>query len=269
MLRSEGDRLTRVVVCTPEKEYFDVADVKSHNINETADRPRTIEQHGLLKRAMSDMGCEVIDAEELPGHPNSVFTRDVALVTPRGYIELRMGLDTRWGEEKWMGRILEECGEPRAGKIVAPGTVEGGDVTLAGSVAFVGRSARTNEEGVRQLRGLLESMDYEVRVAPIEGHLHLGGALSAVAPDRVVCCRGEFSADFLKGFDVIEVEKRGPSTGNVICLGPNQVLADEAENAEAMEVLVRNSIEVHGINLSEFRKGAGGPTCLILPVTRE
>jgi arginine deiminase len=26
---------------------------------------------------------------------------------------------------------------------------------------------------------------------------------------------------------------------------------------------------VHGIDLSEFRKGAGGPTCLILPVERK
>jgi N-dimethylarginine dimethylaminohydrolase len=25
---------------------------------------------------------------------------------------------------------------------------------------------------------------------------------------------------------------------------------------------------VHGLDLSEFRKGGGGPTCLILPVTR-
>jgi dimethylargininase len=180
-----------------------------------------------------------------------------------------MGLPSRHGEEVWMASFLESCGEPRAGVIEPPGTVEGGDVIVSGRVAFVGHSSRTNAEGARQLTELLERMDYQVRVARVEGYLHLGGAMSAVAPGRVVACRGEYPTGFFDGFDVVWVEKRGPSSANVICLAPNEVLANEAENLETMDALAARGVRVQGVDLSEFRKGAGGPTCLILPLERD
>lgn len=268
MLRDEGHRLRKVVVSAPRREYFAVANVTAHNMNEAADPDRTVAQHEALQSALSRAGAEVLDAPELSGHPNSVFTRDVSLATPAGYVQLRMGLPTRRGEETWMARFLDALGEPGAGAIEPPGTVEGGDVILSGRVAFVGLSARTNAEGVEQLSALLKKMDYDVRVANVEGHLHLGGAMSALAPERLVACRGEYPRGFFEGFDVIEVERRGPSTGNVICVGPNEVLANEAENRECMDVLDANGVTVHALDLSEFRKGAGGPTCLVLPVER-
>ncbi len=268
MLRDEGERLTRVVVSTPRQEYFRIADPRAHNVNQVADPARTRAQHGALVAALERSGARVEDAPELSGHPNSVFTRDVSLVTPRGYIQLRMGLPSRRGEEIWMASFLESSGEPRAGAIEPPGTVEGGDVIISGRVAFVGHSRRTNVEGTRQLSELLGRMEYEVRVAKVEGYLHLGGAVSVVAPGRVVACRGDYPLGFFDGFDVLWVGKRGPSSANVICLAPNEVLANEAENLETMEALDACGLRVHGVDLSEFRKGAGGPTCLILPLER-
>jgi dimethylargininase len=271
VLRDEGDHLTRVVVSTPRREYFQISDPRAHNVNEVSDPARAQAQHGKLVAAMERSGALVLDAPELSGHPNSVFTRDVSLVTPRGYVHLRMGLPTRQGEEAWMASFLESSGEPRAGAIEPPGTVEGGDVILAGPVAFVGRSDRTNAQGVLQLSEILRKMDYDVRVAALsrrEGYLHLGGAMSAIAPERVVACKRDYPAGFFEGFDVVWVEKRGPSSGNVICLGPNEVLANEAENLETMEALDSSGARVQGVDLSEFRKGAGGPTCLILPLER-
>lgn len=268
MLRNEGEHLRRVVVSTPLREYFAVVDTKAHNMNELADPETTVRQHRALQQAMADAGADVIDAPELGGHPNSVFTRDASLVTPEGYIELRMGIDTRRGEEAWLGRVLEDHGEPRVGAIEPPGTVEGGDVILLGKVALVGHSARTNESGVNQLSALLERMGYDVRVTEVRGYLHVGGAISAIAPERLLVVRDDYASGFLDGFDIVEVDKRGPSTGNVICVAPNEVIANEAENREAMEVLDASGVTVHGVDLSEFRKGAGGPTCLVLPVER-
>jgi dimethylargininase len=268
MLRNEGDRLRRVVVSRPGEEYFGVTDTRAHNMNEVPDRSRTERQFGELVRRMMGAGADVIEVPELAGHPNSVFTRDASLVTPEGYVKLRMGLDTRRGEEDWLAEGLDAKGEPRAGEIVPPATVEGGDVVLAGGVAFVGRSARTNAEGIHQLTEILVPMGYDVRVADVRGTLHIGGFLSAIAPDRVVACRGDYPSGFFDGFDVVWVDRRGPSTGNVICLAPNEVLANEAENRECMDTLDRGGVTVHGVDLSEFRKGAGGPTCLILPLER-
>jgi len=270
MLQSEGNRLTRVIVCTPRKEYFRVADLKAQNILEIADQDEARKQHGRLKSVMKKFGAEVIDIEELDGHPNSVFTRDVSLVTPGGYIKLMMGLEARRGEEEWMARILDSLGEPCAGEIESPGTVEGGDIILADNVAFVGHSERTNKEGIKQVSALLGGMEYEVRVVSMKGeYLHLGGAMSAIGPKRILCISGVFPDDFFKGFETVKVPPLGPSSANVVCLGEDEVIANSAENEKTIEILEKNGIRVHGLDLSEFRKGAGGPSCLILPLERK
>lgn len=269
MLKNEGERLRRVVVSTPAKEYFRVTDLKAQNIDEIADPEETLRQHNLLKSIMTRFGAEVMDIPEYPGHPNSVFTRDTSLVTPRGYIQLRMGLEARRGEGKWMAGVLYSLGEPCAGEIQEPGTVEGGDVFLAGDVAFVGLSDRTNKEGVIQISALLGSMGYEVRAVSMkERFLHIGSAMSVIGPKKVLACADVFPVDFFKGFDVVEVPAVGPSSANVICLGEKEVIADGTENAETVEILEKKGVKVHSIDLSEFRKGAGGPSCLILPLER-
>ncbi len=268
MLRSEGDRLTRVVVCTPMREYFRVDDPGAHNIRTVASRERALEQHHALKSVLRDFGCEVIDVPELDGHPNSVFTKDTAVCTPRGYVKVRMGLETRRGEEEWMARVLDGLGEPRVGQISMPGTVEGGDVILAGDVAFVGRSTRTNEEGIQQLSGILRAMGYEVRVAHVpEPFLHIGGAMTVVGDRTVLCCRGVFPPGFFEGFETIEIPAGGFISGNVIHLGDGEVIA-ERSNWKAIDALKAHGYKVHELDLSEFVKGTGGPSCLIMPVER-
>jgi dimethylargininase len=159
MLASEGDKLKRVVVCTPRKEYAGGAsDLEKHNIGDLGEPETAVQQHDDLKSELAKFGAQVTDVPELEGHPNSVFVRDTALSTPQGYVKLRLGLDSRLGEGDWMAGVLNGLGEPCVGEIKAPGKVDGGDVVLAGDVAFVGRSIRTNEEGIRQLSVLLKGM---------------------------------------------------------------------------------------------------------------
>lgn len=269
MLRHEGDRLTRVVVSTPGDAYFDVTTHAGANIPLLADRELTIMQHDKLKSLMARSGCEVIDAAGLAGDPNSVFTRDVALCTPEGHIKLRMGLAARRGEEEWMSEVLEGIGEPCIASIDSPGTVEGGDVVLAGDVAFIAISGRTNEEGAAQITGMLADLGYVARTMRLtKEYMHIGGPMSVIGPNRVLCCRGAFPEGFFDGFETIEVEPRGPSTGNVICLAADEVIANASENEDVCQSLEARGVTVHRLDLSEFRKGAGGPTCLILPVER-
>lgn len=268
MLRSEGDTLSRVVVCTPGDEYCHVSEPQRHNIVERADPDEAIQQHGALKRCLADFGAEVIDVPELADHPNSVFTRDTSLCTPRGYIELRLGLETRQGEERWMSQTLDSLGEPFVGRIEAPGTVEGGDVILAESVAFVARSIRTNDEGIQQLATLLGGMGYDVRVIRLpEWVLHLDKAMMLVGPDRAVYCRELLPDHTLRGFDAIGLPCAGGATANLICLGENQVIV-ERSNHEVVEQLKDEGLVLHELDLSEFAKGSGGPNCLIMPVQR-
>lgn len=268
MVRNEGDRLRRVIVSPPKTEYFRVDDREAHNIGEIADSARALAQHRRLCALLRQFGARVIRLDELAGHPNSVFTRDTSLVTPRGYIRLRMGLRTRRGEEGWMAKALDSLGVPCAGSIHSPGTVEGGDVILAGQVAFVGQSERTNAPGVKQISRLLESMGYEVRALLLPPpHLHIGGAMSIVHSDTILCCRGLFPASFFSGFKTISIPGRSSASGNVICLGKREVIVEQ-ENSTARKALEEAGFKVYCVDLSEFIKGRGGPTCLILPLDR-
>ena len=265
---SEGERLTRVVVCTPGDEYVSVADIEAHHIGTVADRERAEHQHGELVATLRLFGCGVIDLPELAGHPNSVFTRDDAVCAPSGFVRLRMGLVTRRGEEAWMADSLASLGERCIGEITVPGTVEGGDVILAGEVAFVGRSGRTNETGVRQMTEILQGEGFEVRTAAVPApYLHIGGAMSVVSPRAVLACRGVFPDRLFNGFDSIEIDCGEFASGNVICLGDGEVVTD-ASNRGAIAGLEDRGFTVHRIDLGEFAKGMGGPTCLILPVER-
>jgi dimethylargininase len=116
----------------------------------------------------------------------------------------------------------------------------------------------------------LIKMGYEIRTVSLtERYLHLGGAMSAIGPEKILCCQDVFPADFFNGFDIVEVPHVGASTGNVICLTGDEIIANVAENLEAVEILERHDVKVHRIDLSEFRKGTGGPTCLVLPIERK
>lgn len=269
MLMNEGDPLKRVVVCTPKKEYFNVDNLAAHNIAEPAQPEKAKKEHDQLKLTMREFGAEVIDVNELESHPNSVFTRDTSLCTTEGYIKLRMGLETRRGEEEWMANNLDALGMPQLGEIKAPGTVEGGDVFLAGSVAFIGWSKRSNKEGVNQLSLILKKMGYEVRIASIPPpHLHLGGIMSLIGPEHVLYCQDLLDKDFCQGFKPITLDCQSFISGNVICLGNGQVIA-EANNEPVIDLLLANNFEVKTLSLSEFVKGRGGSTCLILPMERK
>ena len=268
MLRNEGERLKRVVVCTPRKEYARVSNLEKHNIGELSDPKMAVEQHDRLKSKLREFGAAVIDIQELDKHPNSVFTRDTALCAPQGYVKLRLGLNTRLGEGEWMAEILEAVGESCVGEIKVPGTVEGGDVLLAGEVAFIGRSIRTNEEGIRQLSALLGMMGYEIRVVQLpDTILHLDKVLMVLGPKQLLYCTELISKETIDGFEGIGILCGGDTTANIICLGETELLINRS-NATVIESLKAEGFKVHNLDLSEFAKGMGGPNCLIMPVER-
>jgi len=268
MLRSEGERLKRVVVCTPQREYAHASNLEKHNIGELGNPGVAIQQHDMLKLKLIEFGAEVIDISELDKHPNSVFTRDTALCTPRGYIKLRLGLETRQGEEEWMAATLDSLNEPCIGEIKAPGTVEGGDVVLAGKIAFIGKSIRTNAEGIKQLSVLLKMMGYDIRVIELPNTiLHLDKALMTLGAEQVLYCKELVSKKKIKSFDGIEIFCGGDTTANIICLGDKELIIN-CSNLIVIDRLEAERYIVHNLELDEFAKGMGGPNCLIMPIER-
>jgi dimethylargininase len=268
MLKSESDRLRRVVTCSPRIEYARASNHKAHNIGELGSPELAIQQHDALKQALSAFGAEVLDIPELAEHPNSVFTRDTALCTPQGYMRLSLGLESRRGEELWMATFLDSQQEICVGEIKAPGTVEGGDVVLAGDVAFIGSSIRTNVEGIRQFSGIVTAMGYEVRAITLpDTVLHLDKVLMTLDAERVLFCKEHISTQDISGFSGIGISCGGTTTANIICLGDNEFIVNRTNEVVA-DLLTNKGYVVHALDLTEFAKGMGGPNCLVMPVER-
>lgn len=268
MVRNESERLKQVVVCTPRKEYFRASNQKEHNIGELGNPELAIQQHDALKSKLREFGVKVFDIPELSRHPNSVFTRDTAAYTPQGYIKLNLGLKTRQGEESWMADFLNLQGGFCIGEITAPGAVEGGDVVLAGDVAFIGNSIRTNEEGIRQFSEIMTKMGFEIRVIKLPGSiLHLDKALMMIEPRRVIFCKDLISEKDITGFEGVGISCGENTTANIICLGDKEFIVNRT-NDLVINLLKSQGYTVHTLDLTEFSKGMGGPNCLIMPIER-
>lgn len=268
MIRNEGTKLKRVILAPPITEFTKITDLKAHNFSNNPDRERAIQQHEYLQELIGSFDIEVISLSELFGHPNSVFVRDVAVITPEGALIMRMGLATRQGEEAWIENELSKLNIPITGKVTEPATAEGGDIILSGDIAFVGHSSRTNELGTDQTARILLRMGYRIRITRIPPpYLHIGGAMSVIAPGRILCTDNVFPETYFNGFETISVPKSDFSSGNVITIRPNEVIA-HASNHTTIETLRKKNVIVHDIDLSEFIAGTGGPSCLILPLER-
>ncbi len=257
-----------MLVCRPGAAYFGTKYLARHNLAALADRRRALAQHRRLRAVLAAADWEVVTLAELAGHPNAVFTRDPVACLRGGFLRLRMGLPSRRGEEDWLAAEMVRRGMKELGRVEPPGTAEGGDVIAAGRTVFIGRSSRTDEGGARQLSDILVRRGHEVRIAPVPPpYLHLGGVMTAIGEGRVLAVTRDLPPGFLDGFDVVDVPSGSFVSGNVIPLGGGAVLA-ERTNRPAIEALRWAGVRVRTLDLSEFLKGTGGPSCLVQPVPR-
>ena len=185
-----------------------------------------------------------------------------------GFIKLRMGLPSRRGEESWMANFLLSLGIPEIAEVKAPLTVEGGDVIMGDNFAFIGVSSRTNREGAQFISSVLEKLNYKTETIPFTGpYLHLGGAMSLVGRDSVLYCKEALPEGIFEKYKLnpILISCSEFIGGNVIGVDEKNVIVSKNNNVAA-EALAIHGFTVHLIDLSEFVKGNGGPSCMILPV---
>src|SRR5581483_8192045 len=132
------------------------------------------EQHRAYERCLEELGARVISLPAEAELPDSVFVEDPALVLDEVAVLTRMGAESRRGESASLAEALAEFRPLR--RLEAPATLEGGDVMRIGRTLFVGRSARTNAEGIEQLRAVLAPFGYQVAAIAVHGCLHLKSA---------------------------------------------------------------------------------------------
>jgi dimethylargininase len=201
------------------------------------------------------------------------------LVTDSGAIPLRPGKPNRTGEPAILEAWMRAHGIPTAGRIEAPGTIEGGDTLwLRPDLFCIGRTLRTNSEGARQLASLVGGdvriFDVPYWKGPAE-LIHLMSVISPVADDLAVVYLPllpvglwELLAEL--GIRLVEVpEGEFPTLGcNVLAVRPGVVIL-AAGNPRTAAALGDAGCEVHTYPASQVGiNGSGGPTCMTRPILR-
>jgi len=213
---------------------------------------------------------------------DSIYCRDASIATDFGMILCNMGKEGRINEPKSQELIFTKNNIPILGKIKYPGTLEGGDVAwLDDKTLAVGHTYRTNQEGISQLKKILEPKGIEFIVAELPHYkgkqdvFHLMSILSPIDKDLAVVYSPlmpiKFRNELLKrGFNFIEVpEEEFESMGcNVLAIAPRNCIMVDG-NPKTKQLLENEGCKVRVYKGNEISiKGGGGPTCLTRPLQR-
>ena len=214
-------------------------------------------QHDAYARTLEGLGVELIELPPLHDHPDAVFVEDTVVVVDELAVLTRPGAASRRGEVESMRVCIENLRETVC--IEPPGTLEGGDVIQVGQTIYVGRSTRTNDEGIEQLRSHLSPHGYTIVTVPVPGALHLKTACASLGNGRIIANPAWIDVGHFDGLEIIAVHPDEPFAGNAVHVGDTLIFASQ-------HPLTAERLNAHGLHLSlvdasELAKAEGSLTC--------
>ncbi len=272
--------LREVLVKRPGPAFGRAFDDPAHGFLRPVDLAVAQREHDAFVEVLAGLGptVHVLDVET--DDPDLVYTFDPLLVADGGAIPLRPGKPNRQGEEVILEAWLDERLIPTMGRIEAPGTIEGGDTFwLRPDLLCIGRTLRTNGDGVRQLAeivgGDVRVFDVPYWKGPAE-LIHLLSVISPVADDLAVVYLPLLPVGLWKllrdlGIALIEVpaDEFPTLACNVLAVRPGVVIIAEG-NPVTAGALAAAGCEVHTYPATEIGiNGSGGPTCMTRPILRD
>lgn len=228
------------------------------------DLKAALAQHERYCEALRECGLQLTRLAADLRHPDSTFIEDTAVLTPRAAIVTRPGAPSRRGEEAGTRDALRGF-FAKIYEIKSPGTVDGGDVCEADGDFIIGLSARTNEEGARQLAVLLEDLGYKSLLLDIRSSrtlLHLKSGMSYLGNGVFLVSADAPFADALKRYELITASDAEGYAAN--CIRVNDCVLMAAGYPKLLATLTRRGYSVTALEMSEFRKMDGGLSCLSL-----
>lgn len=286
-VQSDTHRLRRVIVKHARDAFGDPSRIDSQwddlNFIAPPDFDDACRQSDAFAALLEELGVDLVWAPAGYGGLDSIYARDPSLVLDDGAILCTMGKEARRPEADGLRTVYERLGIEVIGAIEAPGTMEGGDtVWLDRTTLAVGRGYRTNAEGIRQLRALVEPRGIQV----VEAHMphwrgpddvfHLMSVYSPLAPDLALVHAPLLPIPFreevvARGIEMVEIapEEYDTQGCNVLAVAPRVAVA-AAGNPVTRARMEAAGVEVHTYPASEISvKGEGGPTCLTRPLERD
>ena len=252
-------QFTHAIVRQPAKSI--IKGLRAVDIG-SPDYDQMISDHKDYVDALISAGVAVINLNALDKFPDGQFVEDTALCLPKAVILMRPGAPSRLGEVNEIAPKLRELFED-VYEIDNPGHIEGGDILVTGKEILVGRSARTDENGVRQLSEIVIPLGYVIRevFTPPE-ILHFKTDCSLLGPDEILSTKRLQASGCFEGYRVINVADGEEAAANAIRVNDYVLMPDGFPQTKA--VLEDHGYKVKVINNTECAKLDGGMSCLSL-----
>ncbi len=297
--------LKKVLMHRPEVELPCVTEetLRYFNFAAVPNVDRFLQEFDALVAAFQRMGTEVLLVNEIlkddPGalayiskRSNMTYTRDLAVVSPKGGVLLGMAIDGRKGDPAMIERVFEKLGIPTLGQLEPDGLLEGGGISyFRGDTVIVGRCDRTNPVGLQKFEAYMKQAGIKrmITIPCYPGAIHIDGFLVLIDQDLAIVdpscldfapaiikdletgqVREQMMMDFLEseGVDTITIgEKDGWAAANFVMTAPRQIVGYEWAEHVMNEVEKRGGKAI-GVPGTELRKGNGGPHCMTCALER-
>ncbi|QBY00048.1 dimethylarginine dimethylaminohydrolase [Rhodophyticola sp. CCM32] len=173
-------------------------------------------EHAGYVAALRQTGAEVTVLEAAEAFPDSVFIEDPALCLKGVAIVLRPGAPTRRGEAAALRPDLQRL-FPEIRDLGPGGFVDGGDILCSDTEVMVGLSARTDAQGVAQLRPIVEDLGYQLRLVETPPEiLHFKTESSLLDPETILASPRLAATGCFDGYRVIETAPGEEGAANAI-----------------------------------------------------
>lgn len=247
-----------VIVKTPGQSYMNGLTTSDLG---TPDYDVLQEQHAAYVQALKKCGVSVTHLPASEPFPDSTFVEDTAVLTPGFAVLTNPGAQSRNGEVKEIEPALRQF-YSIFHTITSPGTLDGGDVLQIEDHFYIGLSDRTNEEGARQLKAILETAGYRGTIIPLKRFFHLKTGISYLGHNIIVAA-GEFiDHSAFAQYDKITVAAEEEYAAN--CIRVNDYVMIPEGYEQTKRSVQEAGFETIELAMSEFRKHDGGLSCLSL-----
>lgn len=228
------------------------------------------QQHTAYCDALRQHGGDVTVLPPLDAYPDAVFVEDPAICFDGIAVILRPGAPTRAGEADAIHPDLSALLDT----VILPGTgsIEGGDVLLTDNEAFIGLSARTNQDGFDALRDILNEHGYQVRrVETPDTILHFKTDCGLVDGRTVFASAQLAATGCFEGYDIIEAPTGEEAAANLIRINNTVIINQGFPQTYALlqEYGQDSGFKVMTLDTSEAAKIDAGLSCMSLRFTKK
>jgi dimethylargininase len=236
----------------------------THLKRQPIDVRRAAEQLAAYEFALADAGLTIHRLAPLDDHPDGVFVEDTAILLGDHAVITRPGIPSRFDE---IFSTAEGLAPYFTIHFLESGILDGGDVLRIDQTLYLGRSRRTDSQGMGSLKAIVEKLGFQVVPVELGRCLHLKTAVTFAGPDQhgrpTVLVNPEWvDPAIFAGTDAIHVDKDEPYAANIVRAADRILMA--AGSPRTAELMRERGFRVVDLDLSELQKAEAGGTCMSL-----